>query len=126
VDSNVWENFDDGQFVKAKCYDGGVVLFMQEEWGIIDHLLLHCEVARDLWSSIYNLFGVVWVIPRRVINLLNSWRSQVGYRPVREAWQLAPLCLWWCLWPERNARNFEDVEMLGTKLRKFVLYTFYT
>jgi hypothetical protein len=31
----------------------------------IDHLLLHCEVARDLWVSIYNLFGVVWVMPRQ-------------------------------------------------------------
>jgi hypothetical protein len=24
----------------------------------IDHLLLHCEVARDLWSYIFTLFGV--------------------------------------------------------------------
>jgi hypothetical protein len=27
----------------------------------IDHLLLlHCEVARDLWASIFRLFGVEW------------------------------------------------------------------
>jgi hypothetical protein len=65
-------------------------------------------------------------MPRRVIDLLNSWGGQVGCGPVREAWQLAPLCLWWCLWRERNARNFEDVEMSGTELRKFVLYTLYT
>jgi hypothetical protein len=28
----------------------------------IEHLLLHCEVARDLWSSLFNMFGVVWVV----------------------------------------------------------------
>jgi hypothetical protein len=39
----------------------------------IDHLLIHCEVARDLWSSILNLFGVDWVMPRRVRDLLVSW-----------------------------------------------------
>jgi hypothetical protein len=39
----------------------------------IDHLLLNCEVMRELWSSIFNLFGVVWVMPRQVIDLLNSW-----------------------------------------------------
>jgi hypothetical protein len=55
-----------------------VVLFVQEEWESIDHLLLHCEVARDLWSSIYNLFGVVWVMPRRVIDVLNSWGVRLG------------------------------------------------
>jgi hypothetical protein len=38
----------------------------------IDHLLIHCEVARALWSSILNLFGIEWVMPRRVIDLLDS------------------------------------------------------
>jgi hypothetical protein len=41
----------------------------------IDHLLLHCEVARELWSSLFNLFGVDWVMPRRVRELLVSWRG---------------------------------------------------
>jgi len=29
----------------------------------IDHLLLHCEIVRDLWSYILILFGVEWVMP---------------------------------------------------------------
>jgi hypothetical protein len=33
----------------------------------IDHLLLHCEVARDLWSYIFILFGIEWVVPRTVL-----------------------------------------------------------
>jgi hypothetical protein len=38
----------------------------------IDHFLIHCEVARELWSFILHLCGVEWVIPRRVIDLLVS------------------------------------------------------
>ena len=44
----------------------------------IDHLLIHCEVAIELWSSILNLFGVEWVMPIWVIALLVSWGGQVG------------------------------------------------
>lgn len=39
----------------------------------IDHLLIHCEVTKELWSSIINLFGVELVMPKRVIDLLVSW-----------------------------------------------------
>jgi hypothetical protein len=50
----------------------------------IDHLLIHCEVARELWSYILNLFGVEWVMPRRVIDLLNSWGVRLGVVQLRK------------------------------------------
>jgi hypothetical protein len=31
----------------------------------IDHLLIHFKLARELLSSILNLFGVEWVMPKR-------------------------------------------------------------
>uniref|UniRef100_A0A2N9EIT8 Reverse transcriptase zinc-binding domain-containing protein n=1 Tax=Fagus sylvatica TaxID=28930 RepID=A0A2N9EIT8_FAGSY len=34
------------------------------------HLLLHCSVARDLWNFILSLFGLQWVMPRDVRDLL--------------------------------------------------------
>jgi hypothetical protein len=37
----------------------------------IDHLL-HCEIARELWRSIFQLFGVAWIVPRGVRELLVS------------------------------------------------------
>jgi hypothetical protein len=46
--------------------------------GSIDHLLLHCEAARDLWSSPFKLVGAVMVMLRRVRDLLVSWRGQDG------------------------------------------------
>jgi len=42
----------------------------------IDHLFLHCMVATKLWSTILQLFGVVWVMPRSVKDMLGSWRGQ--------------------------------------------------
>jgi hypothetical protein len=38
----------------------------------IDHL--HCDVARDLWVSVFCLFGIEWVMPLWVVELLGSWR----------------------------------------------------
>jgi len=63
----------------------------------IDHLLLHCEVPHDLWSYILILFGVEWVMPRTVLELLTSWGASVGYGRAKEARRLAPLCLLWCI-----------------------------
>jgi hypothetical protein len=42
----------------------------------IDHLLC-CEMARELWSSLFHLFGVTWVMLRKVRELLVSWRGQI-------------------------------------------------
>lgn len=46
----------------------------------IDHLFLHCKVATKLWSALLQLFGVVWVMPQTVSELLGSWRGQMNNR----------------------------------------------
>jgi hypothetical protein len=84
----------------------------------MDHLLLHYEVAHDLWSYIFSLFGIEWVMPRMVLELLTSWGVSVGYGRAKEAWRLAPLYLLWYICWERNARFFEDVETSMVKLWK--------
>jgi hypothetical protein len=45
---------------------------------IIDQLLLHCEVTRELWVLILHLFGVESVMSRTVVKLLVgevSWEA---------------------------------------------------
>jgi hypothetical protein len=87
--------------------------------------LLHWEVARDLWSYVLILFGVEWVMPRTVLELLNSWGVAIECGHAIKAWRLAPLCLLWCIWRERNARLFDDVETSMVELRKRLLNTLY-
>ena len=46
----------------------------------VDHLLLHCSNASNLWSTILGLFGVYWVMPKSVVELL---ASKVGLVVIR-------------------------------------------
>ena len=91
----------------------------KEDGETIDHLFLHCKVARELWNSVFNLFGVAWVMPRKVVELLWCWQGSLGRH--REIWKATPHCLMWCLWRERNARTFEDCELNIVDL-KLVFY----
>ena len=42
------------------------------------HLLLHCEKAHRLWSFVLKSFGILWVLPRTVPNLLFGWWNWLG------------------------------------------------
>jgi hypothetical protein len=59
----------------------------------IDHLFLHCDVARNLWSVIFSLFGVTCVMPETVLNMLACWRSHMGNHYVLPMSQIAPMCV---------------------------------
>jgi hypothetical protein len=91
----------------------------------IKHLLLHCDVARDIWCFFYSLFGVEWVMPQRVLDLLSSWGNSLGRGQVQQIWKQVPLCVMWGLWRERNDRHFEDVEMSVLELCRNVLNTLF-
>jgi hypothetical protein len=39
---------------------------------------------------------------------------------------MAPLCLMWCLWKERNAHSFEVCEIGSLNLKKLVIQTLFT
>ena len=48
----------------------------------VDHLFLHCLVAMDLWSMVFGLFGVSWVMPQFVVGLLACWQGRFGRHQV--------------------------------------------
>jgi hypothetical protein len=66
----------------------------------IDHLLLHCDVARDIWSYFLILFGVEWVMPRRVLDLLSSRGNSLDRGQVKQIWKQGLLSVMWGLWRE--------------------------
>ena len=73
----------------------------------VNHLLLHCDKAYLLWSMVFRSFGISWVLPRSVADMLLGWWSWFG-KHSSGVWNLAPLCLMWCICRERNWRTFED------------------
>jgi hypothetical protein len=60
-------------------------------------------------------------MPGSVIDMLGSWRGQKGNRTAIQIWRMAPLCLMWCVWRERNARCFEDCETSLVNLKRKML-----
>jgi hypothetical protein len=44
----------------------------------VDHLLLHCPAAYELWIFIFRLFHTQWVMPQRVLDLLFGWHNWFG------------------------------------------------
>ena len=83
----------------------------------VDHLLLHCGKAYWLWSLVFRSFGFSWVLLRSVADTLFGWWNWPG-KHLSSIWNLAPLCLMWCLWRERN-RTFEDMESSDDQLFAF-------
>jgi hypothetical protein len=75
----------------------------------IDHLLLHCDVVRVVWSSFYSLFGVEWVMPSSVLDLLSGWSTLLGRGPILRIWKQVPSCVLWGLWRERNSRLVREI-----------------
>ena len=69
------------------------------------HLLLDCSFARDLWNFIFSLFGLQWVMPKDVRDLLACWWDGKGSSKIKELWNSVPHCVFWCIWCERNSRR---------------------
>ena len=63
----------------------------------------------------FRSFGIFWVLPRSVADTLFGWWNWPG-KHMSSIWNLAPLCLMWCLWREQNRRTFEDMESSDDQL----------
>ena len=87
----------------------------------MDHLLLHCSYAKELWDLVFAMFGVHWVMLRRVIDLFVCWQRRLGSQQRSVIWRAVPHCLMWCIWKERNARTFEGCEKSIVELKLYFM-----
>ena len=90
----------------------------------VDHLFLHCLIAIDLWSMVLGLFGVSWVMPKLVGELLACWQGQFGHHRNGHIRITVLHCLMWCLQRERNNMCFEDTKRSIPDLKLFFFRTF--
>ena len=69
LDCGFGEDIESGQFVKCNIVLISWCCMCKANGETIDHLFLHSLVVRELWAAVFNLFGMSWVMPRRVIDL---------------------------------------------------------
>ena len=79
----------------------------EEEEETIDHLLIHCKLAKMLWDLILSIVGISWVFPQSVLHTLLAWQGAVVGKKRKKIWLAAPLCLFWNLWRVRNRLVFD-------------------
>ena len=73
----------------------------------VDHLLIFCSVAHSLLMYMLQLFGIDWVMPSSVADLLFGWYHWLG-KHNSYIWNLVPDCLMWTIRTEHNRRSFDD------------------
>ena len=42
--------------------------------------LLRCSYAQSLWTLVFSMFGVSWVMPKQVVELLACWNGGRGVK----------------------------------------------
>ena len=75
----------------------------------MDHLFIFCPLAHSMLMHMLQLFGIDWVMPGSVVDLLCCWHHWLG-KYNSDIWNLVPGCLMLTIWFERNWRSFEDIE----------------
>ena len=70
-------------------------------------------------------FGISWVMPKRVVELLAWWHRGVGQHRAASFWGSIPQCIMWTIWSEQNNRTSEGEEHSIIELKRiFILYLF--
>ncbi|RVX07309.1 putative ribonuclease H protein [Vitis vinifera] len=88
----------------------------------INHILIHCTVAKGLWNIILALCGVQWVFPNSVKEVLSSWKGSFVGRKRKEVWKAIPLFIFWNIWKERNRLAFKGGVLDCQKLKTSLVY----
>ena len=84
-----------------------------------DHVPLHCPKACILWQLVFALFNVQWVMHSLMRGMLLSWSHSFVGKKRKMTWKVAPLCLFWFIWKERNRRTFENCKSLDQRIKIF-------
>ena len=77
----------------------------------MDHLLIFCLVVHSMWMYMLELFGIDWVMPGSVTDLLFCWYHWLG-KLNSYIWNLVPGCLMWTIWTKCNWRSFQILRNL--------------
>lgn len=79
--------------------------------------------SSSLWTMVFCIFGLQWVLPMRVIDKFAAWWGSFGKHTNIAFGKAVPYCIMWCLWQERNARSFERCEWSILDFKAFFFCT---
>lgn len=76
---------------------------------------------REICTPIFMMFNS-W--RTEIISLL-CWSRKFADPLAKAVWMMILLCIWWCLWRERNQRCFDDSAMSLARLQDSFLLSLY-
>ena len=71
---------------------------------------------------LFSLFGVPWVLPATVKEMLLGWNGTFVGKKRKGIWKASPLCLFWTVWKTRNKVAFEEIELSTQRLKSSFVY----
>ena len=90
--------------------DEAMFCFCGEELESTDHLFLHCRRVWKIWSACLKWWGVCWVAPKSIYEVLMWWRDVRSSKLAGIVWKLIPLAVLWTVWRWRNGLIFNNVQ----------------
>ena len=88
--STTWEKILTGDILRCRGFNFVDWCIMCRSNGeTVNHLLLHCGKAFQLWSLVFRSFGISWVLLRSIVDTLFGWWNWFGKYSSR-VWNLAP------------------------------------
>lgn len=117
-----WSMLDPGQ-PRHKKFSNYKQMRHAQKFSRVNHLLLHCTVANDIWNMFYSTFGLKWVMPQNLKEAVESWSSWKVDKAIRKT--MIPASIFWIPQTERNHRCFNGVATPNHSLKaKCVLLLF--
>lgn len=101
-----WLNINMHRFIVVSC-----IIYL-----LLDTLKIRYECTMCQKKCIISFYYIMchcikcgWCIPKSKRIFLLAW--VFDQKKQKKVWRIAPLCLFWTLWMERNKRWFENVEL---------------
>lgn len=85
-----------------------VCFLCQEKEESNNHLFLHCRITDVWWQLFLALAETQWMMQRITKDLLWCWNNTKTKNTQKKWWRMAPVCIRWTVWKERNNRCFEN------------------
>lgn len=97
--------------------DEALCPFCKIEEETMEHLFLTCQISWEIWSHMFNWWGVTTDPNSNPIENISCWKSHVARKFKKQLWCLLFFVIVWSIWSERNCMEFQSKTfMMGTFL----------